>query len=144
SPPEGAGSGGSGGLAYAGIPYQSFGQRAGALALTIAWIRSPSARSGSGIAAIFATTALSPSALFLLARASAFSSRPRSFIAACSVSVNRFDVLPAASAVVGSPRRPAFADFFGVAMGFTPRRVPRRGGATWSDTAARASTDRWP
>src|SRR6266700_2772015 len=50
-------------LAYAGIPYQSLGERAGALALMIAWSRSPSARSGSGIAAIFASTALSPSAL---------------------------------------------------------------------------------
>src|SRR5579872_3425464 len=50
-------------LAYAGIPYQSRGVRAGALALMIAWSRSPRARSGPGIAAIFATTALSPSAL---------------------------------------------------------------------------------
>src|SRR5436853_6972837 len=30
-------------LAYAGIPYQVFGERAGASALTIAWIRSPMA-----------------------------------------------------------------------------------------------------
>src|SRR2546429_6706384 len=30
-------------LAYAGIPYQVFGERAGAWALTIAWIRSPMA-----------------------------------------------------------------------------------------------------
>src|ERR1700688_1790259 len=50
-------------LAYAGIPYQSLGERAGALALMIAWSRSPRARSGAGIAAIFASTALSPSAL---------------------------------------------------------------------------------
>src|SRR5271163_3071902 len=50
-------------LAYAGIPYQSLGERAGALSLTIAWSRSPMARSGSGIAAIVASTALSPSAL---------------------------------------------------------------------------------
>src|SRR5258708_26412847 len=50
-------------LAYAGNPYQSLGARAGALALMIAWSRSPRARSGSGIAAIFASTALSPSAL---------------------------------------------------------------------------------
>src|SRR5436190_9964270 len=50
-------------LAYAGIPYQSLGERAGALALMIAWSRSPRARSGPGIAAIFASTALSPSAL---------------------------------------------------------------------------------
>src|SRR5580698_7787525 len=50
-------------LAYAGIPYQSLGDRAGALALMIAWSRSPRARSVSGIAAIVASTALSPSAL---------------------------------------------------------------------------------
>src|ERR1700733_8284490 len=50
-------------LAYAGIPYQSLGERAGALALMIAWSRSPMARSGSSISAIFASTALSPSAL---------------------------------------------------------------------------------
>src|SRR5712691_5584358 len=50
-------------LAYPGIPYQTFGERAGALALMMAWSRSPMARYGSGIAAIFASTALSPSAL---------------------------------------------------------------------------------
>ena len=48
-------------LAYAGIPYQSFGERAGALALMIAWSRWPMVRDGSGIAAIVASTALSPS-----------------------------------------------------------------------------------
>src|SRR3990172_2131595 len=37
-------------LAYAGIPYQSLGERAGALALMIAWRRLPMARSGSFIA----------------------------------------------------------------------------------------------
>src|SRR5208282_4135108 len=51
-------------LAYAGMPYHSLGKRAGALALMIAWSRSPMARSGPGIAAIFASTALSPSAFF--------------------------------------------------------------------------------
>src|SRR5207244_4619319 len=50
-------------LAYAGIPYQSLGARAGAVALMIAWSRTPRARSGPGIAAIVATTALSPSAV---------------------------------------------------------------------------------
>src|SRR5438132_1037810 len=58
-------------LAYAGIPYQSLGERAGALALMIAWSRAPRARSGKGIAAIFASTALSPSACLLPARAAA-------------------------------------------------------------------------
>src|SRR6202171_2539993 len=62
-------------LPYAGIPYQSFGERAGALALMIAWSRLAMARSGSGISAIFASTALSPSAL----PAAAFSSLARSF-----------------------------------------------------------------
>src|SRR5206468_3810859 len=84
-------------LAYAGIPYQVFGDRAGALALMIAWSRLAMARSGSGIAAIFASTSLSPSASFFFARAprraSAFSSWARSFIAARSSSVNPMDFL---------------------------------------------------
>src|SRR2546426_432826 len=50
-------------LAYAGIPYQSLGERAGTLALMIAWSRLPMTRSGSGISPIFARTAFSPSAL---------------------------------------------------------------------------------
>src|SRR3984893_11095613 len=50
-------------FSYAGIPYQSLDERAGALALMIAWSRSPRGRSGSGIAAIVASTALSPSPL---------------------------------------------------------------------------------
>src|SRR5215218_6910280 len=78
-------------LAYAGIPYQVFGERAGALALMIAWSRSPMARSGSGISAIFASRSLSPSAFFLFTRASAFSSWARSLIAARSSSVNPLD-----------------------------------------------------
>src|SRR6266516_4447675 len=75
-------------LAYAGIPYQSLGERAGALALMMAWSRSPRARSGSGISAIFASTSLSPSALAARGprRAAAFSSWARSFIAARSSS----------------------------------------------------------
>src|SRR6266540_2916177 len=82
-------------LAYAGIPYQSLGDRAGALALMITWSRSPMARSGSGIAAIFASTASSPSALSARGprRASAFSSWARSFIAARSSAVNPLDFL---------------------------------------------------
>src|SRR5207249_1914630 len=69
-------------LAYAGIPYQVFGERAGALALMIAWSRSPIARSGCGSVAIFASTALSPSAWSARRprRPSAFSSWRRSFI----------------------------------------------------------------
>src|SRR5205823_901451 len=84
-------------LAYAGIPYQVFGDRAGALALMIAWSRLAMARSGSRIAAIFASTSPSPAALSFVARgprrASAFSSCARSFIAARSSSVNPLDVL---------------------------------------------------
>ena len=49
------------------------------------------ARSGSVISAIFASKSLSPSALSLFARASAFSSLARSFIAAFSSSVNPLD-----------------------------------------------------
>src|SRR5439155_5623062 len=79
-------------LAYAGIPYQSLGERAGALALMTAWSRSAMARSGCGISAILASTALSSSAL----PAASFSSLARSFIAARSSAVNRGDVLPVA------------------------------------------------
>ena len=50
------------------------------------------ARSGSGISAIFASSALSPSAL----RASAFSSWARSLIAARSSAVNPLDLVPLA------------------------------------------------
>src|SRR6516164_8718533 len=67
-------------LAYAGIPYQSLGARAGALALMIAWSRSPRARSGPGIAAIVASTALSPSAL-----SARGPGRAAAFFAACLV-----------------------------------------------------------
>src|SRR5947209_20239980 len=67
-------------LAYAGIPYQTFGERAGALALMIAWSRSPMARYGPGIAAIFASTALSPSAL-----SARGPGRAAAFFAACLV-----------------------------------------------------------
>src|SRR5262249_2152995 len=74
-------------LAYAGIPYQVFGQRSGALALTIAWTRLAMTRSGSFIAAIAASASRSPSARFLLARSSAFSSRARAFIAPTSSDV---------------------------------------------------------
>src|SRR5260221_10528766 len=67
-------------LAYAGIPYQVFGERAGALALMIAWSRLAIARSGAGISAIFASTALS----LLACAALAFSSFTRSLAAAFS------------------------------------------------------------
>src|SRR5438874_9843968 len=81
-------------LAYAGIPYHSLGERAGALALMIAWSRLAMARSGSRISAIFASTALSPFAL------SAFNSWTRSFIAARSSSVNPLNFLPIAVALL--------------------------------------------
>src|SRR2546422_113558 len=82
-------------LAYAGIPYQVLGERAGALALMIAWSRLPMARSGSRISAIFASTALSPSALSARGPrpADVFSSWTRSFIAARSSSVNPLSFL---------------------------------------------------
>src|SRR5260370_11519248 len=41
-------------LAYAGIPYQVLGERAGALALMMAWSLLAMPRSASGISAIFA------------------------------------------------------------------------------------------
>src|SRR5262249_36320593 len=83
-------------LAYEGIPYQVFGERVGALALMIAWSRSPITRSGSCISAIFSSTALSPSALPPPGprRASVFSSWARSRIASRSSAVNPLDALP--------------------------------------------------
>src|SRR5207244_5371882 len=78
-------------LAVAGFPYQVLGERAGALALMIAWSRSAIARSGSGISAILASKSLSPSAL--PRRAAALSSWARSFIAARSSAVNPSIVL---------------------------------------------------
>src|SRR5438094_10474806 len=83
-------------LAYAGIPYQVLGQRAGALALMMAWSRSAMARSRFGISAIFASTSLSPSALPARGprREAAFSSWARSLIAARSSAVNPLDALP--------------------------------------------------
>src|SRR6476646_3577709 len=68
-------------LAYAGIPYQVFGTRSGALALTIAWMRLARARSGGDISAIAALTAVSPSSW-------ALSSRARALIAAFSSAEN--------------------------------------------------------
>jgi len=46
------------GLVYAGMPYQSFGERTGALALMTAWSRFAMARSGSAISAIFGSVAV--------------------------------------------------------------------------------------
>src|SRR6266568_4943840 len=69
-------------LAYAGIPYQSLGERVGELSLMIAWSCLAMVRSGSRISAIFASTALSPSPL------PAFISCTRSLIAPRSSSVN--------------------------------------------------------
>src|SRR5438094_2218382 len=73
-------------LAYAGIPYQSLGERAGALSLIIAWSRLAMVRSGSRISAIFASTAVSPSPF------PAFISWTRSLIAPRSSSVNALRV----------------------------------------------------
>src|SRR2546426_5725652 len=83
-------------FAYAGIPYQVLGERAGALVLMMAWSRSAMARSCFGISAIFASTSLSPSGLPArgLRREAAFSSWARSLIAARSSSVNPLDALP--------------------------------------------------
>src|SRR5262245_20399417 len=78
-------------LAYAGIPYQVFGDSSGALAAISAWSLSAIARSGSFIAAIAASTSASPAALSFSARASAFSSRARACIAAFSSAVNPLD-----------------------------------------------------
>src|SRR5579871_2425282 len=77
-------------LAYAGIPYQVRGSRAGAMALMRAWSRSAMTRSGAGISAILASTSLSPSAALAREprRAALFISWACSCIAARSSSVN--------------------------------------------------------
>jgi hypothetical protein len=62
----------------------------------MAWSRSARERSGSGSSAILASTARSASAFPFLARASAFSSWARSFIAARSSSEKPADVVPVA------------------------------------------------
>src|SRR6266516_1667326 len=77
-------------LAYAGIPYQVFGERVGALALMTAWSRVAMPRSGSGISAIFVSTSLSPSASPERAR---LRSLRVSFIAARSSSESNLDSL---------------------------------------------------
>src|SRR6188768_667217 len=91
-------------LAYAGMPYQVFGARPGALAVTISWRRSAMTRSDFGISAIFASMSLSPSAALL----ADLSSRARSFIAARSSAVNPLD--PVVVEVV------RLADFFVVVL----------------------------
>src|SRR5207237_2154450 len=77
-------------LAYAGIPYQVFGERSGALALMMAGSRSAKVRSGFGIAAIAASAALSS----FSPRASAFRSLAYAFAAARSSAVHPLDDLP--------------------------------------------------
>src|SRR6266508_5304000 len=74
------------------MPYQVFGLRVGALAFTIAWIRSAMTRSGFAISAIFASTSLSP--YTLPERASRRSLRV-SLIAARSSGDNKKSPLPA-------------------------------------------------
>src|SRR5919109_3720133 len=96
-------------LVYAGIPYQVLGARSGALAVTMARSRSAMARSDCGISAIFASTSRSPASLSLLARASAFSSRARSFIAARSSAVNPLAFLPVAAVFLADLRESFFS-----------------------------------
>src|SRR5512134_2322928 len=98
-------------LAYAGIPYQVFGDSSGALAVTIAWSRSAMARSDPCISAIFVSTSRSPAARSAPRRASAFSSLARSFIAARSSPVNPLDVSRAAGELVADLCVPFFAGF---------------------------------
>jgi hypothetical protein len=58
-------------------------------------------RSASVISVILSSTSLSPSAFFLFARASAFSSWARAFIAACSSYVNPLNSLLIAVVLLG-------------------------------------------
>ena len=116
-------------LAYAGIPYQVFGERAGALALMIVCNRSAMARSGCRSAAIFASTALSPSALPAPApRCASFNSWTRSLIAARSSSVNPMRSFSVAVVLLADFCVPFFAGF--IVLSF-PTRV-----STCMDTSA--------
>src|SRR4029453_6090053 len=121
------------------MPYQVFGERAGAVAVMIAWSPSARAAAGAGISAILASTAPPPSALPTRGprRASAFSSLVRSFIAPRSSSVSPSNVLPVAAVlsadfcvlfIGGSP--PASLDGDDLMLG------SRRGGG-FSGTARR-------
>src|SRR5687767_4462653 len=91
-------------LAYAGIPYQVFGERVGALALTSSWSRLAIARSGPGICAIFASKAFSS----FSPRAAAFRSWTVSFSAARSSAVSP---LPFAAVVLADVFAPFFVAF---------------------------------
>src|SRR5215813_2188054 len=111
-------------LAYAGIPYQVVGVRAGALAVMTAWSRSPRTRSGSVISASFASTALSLSALAAGARrAAVFSSWARSFIAPRSSAVNPPDVLPLAAVPVADFCSSFIEISFRASVGWRLRRI---------------------
>ena len=107
-------------LAYAGIPYQSLAESPGALALMMAWSRSPMVRSGAGIAAIFASTALSSSAV--PERAAAFRSSACSRIASRSSSVNTLDALPIAVVLLADFCVAFFVGFFSAIVSTLPRR----------------------
>src|SRR5437879_9429388 len=113
-------------LAYAGIPYQSLGERAGALALMTAWSRSPMARSGPGIAAILASTALSPSAL-----SARGAGRGAAFFAACLVVLLADFCVPFAWASLSGAFFSDISVSFLVAFRRRPRRCSRRPPPSW-------------
>src|SRR5437016_5777352 len=115
-------------LAYAGIPYQVVGDRAGALALMTAWSRLAMARSGSGISAIFASKSLSPSAF----RAAIFCSWTRSIIAALSSSVNPSYLFLVAVEVLADFCGPFVAAFLSAIARPSPHWGPSpAGGSGW-------------
>src|SRR3954454_9429915 len=69
------------------MPYQVLGVRPGALAVTVTWTRSATARSAGSIFATLSSRACSPSAFFAPAFPSARSSAARCFIAARSAAL---------------------------------------------------------
>src|SRR5215212_5205310 len=75
------------------MPYQVFGSRSGAAAVTVRCTRSASARSSGAIPAILSRTAWSPSAFLAPFLPSARSSAARSFIAARSSAVKPSDAV---------------------------------------------------
>ena len=93
------------------------------------------ARSVSLIAAIAASRSRSPSALFLLARSSAFSSRARAFIAARSSSVNPLEALAVAVIRLADLSVAVVADLF---SGMTNSLLQSAQGRSWmQDQVAR-------
>src|ERR1700685_316917 len=91
-------------FAYAGIPYQVFGDSSGAVAVTVICTRSASARSSGAISVMLSRTACRPSAFLAPFLPSARNSAARFFIAARSSALKPPDSVVALFAgILGLP-----------------------------------------